>query len=183
MTSSSRLARLRFGFERLYRAGAASRQSPCAPLHTMLAVPIKERLVLLALTDGADPKEIKQLLKVRDEDVRLTSDRMRGAVAIFQAALLDPYSHLPDPDAITNDDHRPAAERHLRQMLFASTAVCLFGEGVPTQLAPLPLRDRIVIYCLVVEELDWKATQELLGCTEHAVRCAIKGVQDQIGGG
>ncbi len=147
----------------------------------MLAVPIRERLVLLALTDGAEAREIKQLLKVRDEDVRLTSERMRQAIAIFKSALLHPYDHLPDPDTITNDDHRSAAERHLRQLLFASTAVCLFGEGVPPQLAMLPLRDRIVIYCLVVEELDWKATQELLGCTQWPIRMALKEALKGVG--
>ncbi len=181
MTSSSRLARLRFGFERLYRAGAASRQRPCAPLHTLLAVPIRERLVLLALTDGAEPADIKRILKVKDDDVRLTSERMRQAIAIFKSALLHPHDHLPDPDTITNDDHRSAAERHLRQLLFASTAVCLFGEGVPPQLAMLPLRDRIVIYCLVVEELDWKATQELLGCTQWPIRTALKEALKGVG--
>ncbi|MDP9370725.1 MAG: hypothetical protein M3Q03_21065 [Chloroflexota bacterium] len=180
MTSSPRLASLRFSFERLYRAGAASRVKPCPPLHALLSVPIRERLVLLALTDGAEAAEIKRTLKVKDEDVRLTSHRMREAVAIVKAALLDPFDHLPDPDSLTNDDHRPVAERHLRQLLFASTAVCLFGEGVPAQLAALPLRDRVITYCLLVEEMRWSAVEELLGCSEHAIRQAIAQTRAQL---
>ena len=181
MTSSPRLSALRFGLERLYREGSVSRPRPCPPLHAMLAVPIKERLVLLALTDGAGAAEIKRTLKVKDEDVRLTSPRMRGAVAQLQEALLDPYGHLPDPDALTNDTQRMVAERCLRQLLFASTAVCLFGEAVPPRMASLPLRDRLILYLLLVEEVDWKQAQELTGCTEHGVRSAIKHAMEQIG--
>ncbi len=182
MTSSPRLCALRFGLERLYREGSASRQKPCPPLHAMLAVPIKERLVLLALTDGAGAAEIKRILKVKDEDVRLTSPRMRAAVQTMKEALLDPYGHLPDPDSLTNDAHRTAVERSLRQLLFASTAICLFGEGVPAQLAALPLQDRILLYLILVEEMPWSEVQELTGCTEHGVRAALKRAMEQIGG-
>ncbi len=181
MTSSPRLASLRFSFERLYRAGSASRVNPCPPLHALLSVPIRERLVLLALTDGAEAAEIKRMLKVRDEDIRLTSPRMREAVATVKDALLDPYRHLPDPDTLTNDDHRPVAERHLRQLLFPSAAVCLFGEGVLAQLAALPLRDRVVVYCLLVEEMCWSGVEELLGCSEHVIRRAITHARESIG--
>lgn len=188
MHPSSRLARLRFGFERLYRAGASSRQRPCAPLHTLLAVPIRERLVLLALIDGTDPREIKALLKATQADIDLTSGRMAAAVATMQRALLDPGVHLEDEilrgggGYTWADRYGAQIERHLRQLLFASTAVCLFGEAVPPRVAALPLRDRLITYCLVVEELDWRQTQEVVGCTEHAIRCAIKGMQEQVGG-
>ncbi len=148
----------------------------------MLAVPIKERLVLLALTDGAGSAEIKRILKVKDDDVRLTNPRMRAAVQTMKEALLDPYGHLPDPDSLTNDTHRTVAERSLRQLLFASTAVCLFGEGVPAQLAALPLGDRVILYLILVEEMPWSEVQELTGCSEHAIRRAITSAIEQIGG-
>lgn len=148
----------------------------------MLAVPIRERLVLLALTDGAVAAEMKRTLKVKDDDVRLTSPRMREAVATLGEALLDSYGHLPDPDGLTNDTQRQQAEHHLRQLLFASMAVCLVGEAVPPRMTTLSLRDRILLYLLLVEEVDWKQAQELTGCTEHGVRSAIKHAMEQIGG-
>lgn len=129
MISSPRLASLRFSFERLYRSGSASRVKPCPPLHALLSVPIRERLVLLALTDGAEAAEIKRMLKVRDEDIRLTSPRMREAVATVKDTLLDPYRHLPALDTLTNDDHRPVAERHLRQLLASGGDVLERGRG------------------------------------------------------
>ncbi len=180
MTSSPRLASLRFSFERLYRAGSASRVKPCPPLHALLSVPIRERLVLLALTDGAEAAEIKPMLKVRDEDIRLTSPRMREAVATVKDALLDPYRHLPDPDTLTNDDHRPVSERHLRQLLFPSAAVCLFGEGVPFPLRDTPLRTRMIVYCLLVEELSWDQVEEMLQCTEWTIRQALREISQQV---
>ncbi len=203
MTSSPRLCALRFGLERLYREGLAIRQRPCPPLHAMLAVPIKERLVLLALADGASAAEIKRTLKVKDEDVRLTSPRMREAVSALREALLDPYGHVPEewlnPPLVSSDDmtvlppfprygkswderHGRKVERELRRRLFASTAVCLFGDGVPFPLRDTPLRTRMIVYCLLVEELSWDQVEELLGCSEHAIRTAIQRTMEQIGG-
>lgn len=171
MTFSHRLTALRFALEALYRREAASRSKPAPPLHALLAVPIAERLVLLALLDGATAPEVKQLLKVSDQDAALSSDRMTAALATLQAALADPFSHLVDE--IDPDNLHPA-EVQLRQLLFPSAAACLVGESVPPQMAQFPLRDRLIAYCLVVEELRWEDVERLLGCSEWAIRCALK---------
>ncbi|MDP9368566.1 MAG: hypothetical protein M3Q03_09885 [Chloroflexota bacterium] len=134
--------------------------------------------MLLALTDGAGTTEIKRILKVKDDDVRLVSPRMREAVNRLREALLDPHSHLPESliDGSGYDwaDHYGRdIERHLRQQFFASTAVCLFGEAMPMAMTALSLRDRLAVYCIAVEEADRARTMELLHCSEYAVRQAM----------
>jgi hypothetical protein len=116
-----RIHALRVTFERLYPAHAQSLGRPAPPLHALLAVPLPERLVLLALIDHARPEEIRKTLKASAADINLTSDRMRAAVRILKDALLKPYAHL-------RPEHEP--ESQLRQLLFPSTAVLLFGETV-----------------------------------------------------
>ncbi len=59
-------------------------------------------------------------------------------------------------------------------MLFSSSAACLIGECVPTKLRDLSLRERLVLYMLVVEEMQWSEIQDLLHCTEWSIRESIK---------
>src|SRR6266542_6765423 len=123
-----RIHALRLTFERLYPAHARSLGHPGPPLHALLAVPLPERLILLALIDHAPAEEIRRTLKATTDDLTLTSDRMRAAVASLKDALLHPYVHL-DPG------HEP--ERQLQRLLFPSAAVLLFGETVPPNLGTL----------------------------------------------
>ena len=74
-----RIHALRLTFERLYPAHARSLGHPGPPLHALLAVPLPERLILLALIDHAPAEEIRRTLKATSEDLTLTSDRMRQA--------------------------------------------------------------------------------------------------------
>src|SRR5436190_16283959 len=132
-----RIHALRLTFERLYPAHARSLGHPGPPLHALLAVPLPERLILLALIDHAPAEEIRRTLKATSEDLALTSDRMRQAVRQLKEALLHPYAHL-DPEG--------EPERQLQQLLFPSSAVLLFGDTVPSSLARLSLRERVILY-------------------------------------
>jgi hypothetical protein len=167
-----RIHALRLTFERLYPAHARSPGHPGPPLHALLAVPLPERLILLALIDHAPAEEIRRTLKATSEDLALTSDRMRTAVRQLKEALLHPYAHL-DPL------HEP--ERQLQRLLFPSAAVLLFGEGVPAALAYLTLRQKAVLYLLLVESWQWQAIQEFLGCSEWTIRQAVRQAKEQIG--
>lgn len=193
MNYSLRLNDLRFRLDRAYRQERPSRPKSCPPLHLLLAIPISERLILLSRVDGDSPQEIKALLHAKDDDVHLRSDRMVQAVQILNDAQHDPFLHWPSdwfkaplidlPD-ITDDvqtagfgwdeRHGHAVERAFRQVLFSTAAPCLFGECVPALLRNMTLRERALIYCLVVEEMEWEDAQHLLGCSEWALRVSIK---------
>ncbi len=167
-----RIHALRVTFERLYPAHARSLGRPAPPLHALLAVPLPERLVLLALIDHAPAEEIRRTLKASADDIRLTGDRMRSAVRILKDALLRPYAHLRPEDE---------PESQLRRMLFPSSAVLLFGETVPSNLATLTLRERLIIYLILAENWQWSQIQSYLGCSEWAVRQAVRRAKEQIG--
>ncbi len=76
MMSPTRLHHLRLSLERLAHRQLREAGLICPPMQAFLAVPLTERLILLAKADGADDKEIKRLLKATDEDVAVTSPRM-----------------------------------------------------------------------------------------------------------
>lgn len=189
MNYSIRLNDLRFRLDRLYRQERRPRSGP--PLHLLLPIPISERLILLARIDGATPQDIKLLLKVRDDDAALKSERMLQAVALVEKA--DPFTHWPDPwfeaplldrPDITevgqgtgygwDERYGHAVERACRQVLYSSSAACLIGECVPFKLKELSLQERLFVYCLVVEEMQWREIQTLLHCSEWAIRESIK---------
>ncbi len=192
MTFSQRLAHLRFDLDRLYRQDRLSRPRTCPPLHLLLPIPISERLVLLAQIDGATPQEMKALLKVKDDDLSLNSERMVRALSLLDQAQRDPFLHWsndwfdaplisrPDITLVAqgmgyrwNDQYGHEVERACRQMLYASVATCLVGEYVPTRLRDLSLRERLCIYLLIVEEMQWSEIQALLHCSEWSIREAI----------
>jgi len=201
MTFSQRLAHLRFDLDRLYRQDRLSRPRTCPPLHLLLPIPISERLVFLAQIDGATPQEMKALLKVKDDDLTLKSERMVRAVSLLNQAQRDPFLHwsndwfeapLIGSTDITlvaqgmgyrwNDRFGYDVERACRQMFYASVAVCLVGECVPVALRELALRERLLIYCLVVEEMQWSAIEAPLHCTEWSIRESINKTLTYLGG-
>ncbi len=65
-------------------------------------------------------------------------------------------------------------ERSLGQLLYADVAVCLFGEAVSAEVRHLTLRQKAIVYCLVVEGCDWATTTALIGCTEWELRQTLK---------
>lgn len=60
----------------------------------LMSVQIRKPLVLLTLLDGADPKDIKRVLKATDADLWLEFDRMRTAVTSMRQALADQFAHF-----------------------------------------------------------------------------------------
>lgn len=204
VTFSNRLNTLRFQFGLAYRQSVAITQKPTQPLHLLLSIPIHERLILLALIDGVSPQEIKKTLHADNDDLALKSPRMKTAIKRLQGARLDPYAYWPEqytreeisPDTDLTNGHwdaditgiawerrwGPRVEPTLRQLLFADVAVCLFGEAVPPSLVGLSLVEKLAIYCLMVEELDWQQTQELLGCTQWRIKAALAKTKAAIGG-
>lgn len=156
-----------------------------------LALPIKERLVLLCLSEEAT-MELKAVLPyAKETDVRQTSHRMVAAIKTFNAAMDEPTAWLhpgPYPDEEPTDltdpttpfpfpDHQIPRDTdlQLRQVFFPEAAILLFGELVPAELAVIGLQARLALYCLAVEELSWLDIQALLGCSEWAIRQALKG--------
>ncbi len=199
MIFSNRLAHLCFSLDRLYRQ--ERRPRTCPPLHLLLPIPISERLVLLAQIDGASPQEIKALLKVKDDDLSLKSERMVQALSLLDQAQRDPFLHwsndwfeapLTSRHDITlvdqgmgyrwNDRFGYDVERACRQMFYASVAVCLVGEYVPQALKDMSLRERLCIYLLIVEEMQWSEIQALLHCTEWSIRESINKTFTYLGG-
>lgn len=159
--TSSRLHRLRLAFEALEPRTRIGR--PSLPLHLLLPVPIRQRLILLCLIEGEQPATIKRMLKVSDAEI-------------------DEAASLPFPrgPVCTWIEPETDTERRLRQLLFPSTAVLLIGERVPSPLRDLTLKERLAIYCIVVEELSREETQELLHCTEHSIKRALETVMHQL---
>lgn len=156
-----------------------------------LALPIKERLVLLCLSEEATMEQIKAVLPyAKETDVRQTSHRMVAAIKTFNAAMDEPTAWLhpgPYPDQEPADLSDPTTpfplpghqiprdtDLQLRQVFFPEAAILLFGELVPAELAAMGLQARIALYCLAVEELCWQDIQTLLGCSEWAIRQALK---------
>ncbi len=201
MTFSHRLAHLRFDLDRLYRQDRLSRPRTCPPLHLLLPVPISERLVLLAQIDGATPQEMKALLKVKDDDLSLKSERMIRALTLLDQAQRDPFLHwssawfeaplissaditqvVQGTGYVWDERHGHEVERACRQVLFSSSAACLIGECVPVALRHLTLRERLLIYCLLVEEMQWSEIQALLHCSEWSIRESINKTFTYLGG-
>jgi len=169
-----------------------------------LPIPLPERLILLAIIDGAAPTEIKKTLRATQSDLMMVSPRMMLASAALERSLREPFDSWPRQ--YTRDDLTPdidlteapwrgkvtgsfwddrwgkEIEVCLRQLLFAEVAVCLFGDAVPDRLRDLTLQERCTAYCLLVEEMDWRAVQELFGCTQHRIRSVILKTQELLGG-
>lgn len=164
-----------------------------------LAVPLEMRLVLLCQTEQATMEQIKAALPfAKETDVRQTSHRMRAAIEVFNRSmeeptawlhpgpypeteptdLVDPETSFPFPDRLIPRD----TDIQLRQVFFPEAAVLLFGELVPEQLAALGLQPRLVLYLLSVEEMGWREVEELLGCSEWAIRQALKQGIEAVGG-
>src|SRR4051794_12315760 len=157
--------RLRLLFERRYAIIAADAPHKAQPLQAFLALPIRERLILLALLDQhgkPDEAAIRAALPyAKQSDVRLTSKTILKAVETLKAAIETPTLWVgPDHDQ----------EKQLLAVFYPSAAVCLFGGLVPPDLRDLDLQARMIIYCLVVETMKWEIVEELLGCSEWKIK-------------
>lgn len=175
--------------------------TPHAPsMWPFLAVPIKERLTLLALTEEATMAECKAAFPwMKETDHRLTSHRIHHALDLLTAAMEAPTTwinpgSLPDLEA-TDDLTNPETpfpipdnqvpddiDKQLRQALFSSVPLMLFGPLVPPTIHELGLQKRAIAYCLVVEEFGWSDIQMLFGCSEWHIRQTIKQAYEVLGG-
>src|SRR5215212_5766237 len=81
---------LRLAFERRYPIVKKRFQQPIPPMQAYLAIPIKTRLILLALHDGADEAGVKAALPyAKQTDVRLTSKEIREGLDLLKKGLED----------------------------------------------------------------------------------------------
>jgi DNA-directed RNA polymerase specialized sigma subunit len=71
-------------------------------------------------------------------------------------------------------------ERQLTNVFYPSAALLLFGELVPGELAVLGLRGRVVLYCLLVEQMERAEVQELLGVSEWCVKRCIASAMEAL---
>ena len=196
----NKIDHLRLAFERRFAIVRAQFDDPTPPMRAFLALPIQERLILLALTDlgdQADEETVRTLLPfARQSDIRLKSERMREALVTFQKGLAQPtfFIDLGQIPSLETDhtgdltdmntktlcrdaDIPQTVEKILRQVWYPSAAPLLVGPMVPPSLADWSLKERLSIYLLVVDEARYKDVEELLGCTEWFVRaCLVKGL-------
>ena len=135
-------------------------------MQAFLALPIRERLILLALLDQhgkPDEAAIRAALPyAKQSDVRLTSKTILKAVETLKAAIEQPTILWIDPD---HDQ-----EKAVLAIFYPSAAVCLFGGLVPIELRDFGLQARFIAYCLVVETMKWEDVEELLGGSEWKIK-------------
>jgi hypothetical protein len=176
MSTPPRLHALRLTLERLAVAHFKQHHISPPPMQAFLAIPLFERLVLLAKLDGADARTIKSLLHTTDADVALESERMVNAVHLLTSAMDEPWMFIEDGDIDTQ----------LGQIIFDYLPAILLGEAIPGQIASLSLKQRLAVYLVLVQRLSYKRSspevQKVLGCTEFFVRRSIIECQRAVGG-
>ena len=197
----NKIDHLRLAFERRFAIIRTQFDDPTPPMRAFLALPIQERLILLALTDlgdKADEETVRALLPfARQSDIRLKSERMREALKTFQKGLVQPTFFIDLAGIPLETDHtgdltdmntkticRDAdipqdIEKTMRQVWYPSAAPLLIGPLVPPSLQEWSLKERLAIYLLVVSEATYKEVEELLGATEWFVRaCLVKALEE-----
>jgi hypothetical protein len=196
MTQSHHLSQLRFGLASLYAVQSAQHTSTTPGLHHLLPIPIRERLILLATIDGADERAIRRAIKVSKDDATLTSRRMKRTLQRMKTHLSQPHSYWPEvwtrvdltPEGdLTNGvifeesngiawnrRYGASLETHLGQLLWSDVAVALIGQSVPSKIARLSLKQRLALYCLLVEGCSQEETIQTMGCTEWDVERSLR---------
>ncbi len=162
---------LRLAFERRFAIIRTQFDDPTPPMRAFLALPIQERLILLALTDlgdKADEETVRALLPfARQSDIRLKSERMREALKTFQKGLVQPTFFIDLGNIPLQNDHtgdltdmntktlcRDAdipqnIERSIRWVFYPSAAPMLIGLMVTAPVSDWPLLDRLIVYTLI----------------------------------
>lgn len=160
---------------------------PSVPdLRPFLSVNLPMRLVLLAIYDNKTMPQIKKAMPwVKETDVRLTSRRIHAAIEELQEGRANPTGWMnPGPEVDNecdlSDPETPFPllsrlipediEIQLRKTLWPDTVHILFGEHVPPEVAALSLQHRVIIYLLVVEEMERPDVIRMMKCTDHAIR-------------
>ncbi len=193
---TTKIDSLRLAFERRFAIVRREFDDPTPPMRAFLALPIQERLILLALTDlgeQADEEAVRALLPfARQSDIRLKSERMRQALKTFQKGLVQPTFFIDLGGIPLETDHtgdltdmstktlcRDAdipqdIERTFKWIFYPSAAPMLIGPMVPSSIAVWPLLDRLILYCAVVQEMTYREIEETMSCTEWRVRQSLK---------
>jgi len=193
---TTKIDTLRLAFERRFSIVRAEFDDPTPPMRAFLALPIQERLILLALTDlgdKADEEMVRALLPfARQSDIRLKSERMQQALVTFQKGLAQPTFFIDLGGIDLENDHtgdltdmntktlcRDAdipqnVERTYRWIFYPSAAPMLIGPMVTKPVADWPLLDRLILYCAVVQEMTYREIEETMCCTEWRVRESLR---------
>ena len=186
MLATDRLSHFRLALCSLYERERGDRRGTTTlNLLPLLTIPIPERLIILARLDGARPGEISRTLHVSPADASLSTPRMLAAWQALPDLLAQPYAFIEDGILVGDtrrflEAHGEAIERRFIQWFFADVTVCLFGDGMPRQLLGLTLRDRLIIYLLLIEVMEWRDIQDAMRCTEHAIKAAIQRLDSVI---
>lgn len=204
MTQTSTLPRLRFGLQSLYGRQSAHHTTTTPGLHHLLPIPLSERLILLAVIDGADERGMRSALKVSKDDALLRSRRMKRTLLRMKTHLASPHAHFPEvwtrldltPDEdLTNGlileesqgiawnrRYGRSLETYLGRLLWSDVAVALMGQSVPPQIAALSLKARLILYCLLVEGITQEETIQIMGCTEWDIERSLRDGLRAVGG-
>lgn len=174
-------------------------RAPIPNMRPFFAVPIKERLVLLALYDSRTMGEIKEAMPwVKETDVRLTSRRIHQAIELLEAGFEDDTIWMnPGPvpmeevgDLTDTDTQFPFYSRRipedtevqLRKYLWPATTLVLFGEHVPPKVGKLTLKQRAIVYMVVVEEMTWIEVERMMECSKTPISTSLTRMVEALGG-
>ena len=204
MTQSHSLSQLRFGLKSLYALQEREHATTTPGLHHLLSLPIRERLILLAIIDGASEREIRQAMRVSKDDASLHSRRMKRAVGRLKASLGTPLGNWPEvwtradltpegdlTNGIVTEESNGIAwyrrygsslESQLGRLLWSDVAVALIGQSVPPHVSALSLRTRLTLYCLLVEGCTQNETRQIIGCTEGEIDRSLRDGLRVVGG-
>jgi hypothetical protein len=174
MNPSPRLPHLSYQIARAFAEQQRNTSIATPGLHHLLPVPIRERLILLAKVDGATPQQIRRTIQCSYEDAHLQSDAMLDAVATWQSTIKDAFWAVP-----TRSNWRfqkdASVEKGLKQLMWADVAVSLIGDAaLPELVSALPLKRRLMLYTLLVEDMRWHTIKPLLRCTDWQIRESIR---------
>jgi hypothetical protein len=90
---------------------------------------------------------------------------------------------LEDSQGIAwNRRYGAALEAHLGKLFWADVAVALLGQHVSPEVAKLSLKQRLVMYCLLVEGLTQQETIQIMGCTEWDIDRSLRDGLRVVGG-
>jgi hypothetical protein len=117
------------------------------------------------------------------DDANCRSDVMLDAVATWRSTMQDAFWHFP-----TRPNWRfqkqASVEKGIKQLLWSDVAVALIGDrALPGLVQNLTLQRRLILYCLMVEDMKRAPIRQQFRCTDWNVREAIRIGFEAIEGG
>jgi hypothetical protein len=177
MNPSTRLPFLRYAIARRFAHQQRNTFTVTPGLHHLLAVPIHERLILLARIDGATPHQVRRILHCSIEDANCRSDVMLDAVATWRSTMQDAYWPFPTPSN-WRFQREASVEKGLKQLIWTDVAVALIGDAaLPELVQPflgLTLQRRLILYCLMGEDMRREAVRRQFRCSDWNIREAMR---------